>query len=153
MEKGGAVKRENIIYFLISFILVLLIIAIITSVSMSYSPPKLEDKTVMNVVDGDTFEYYDSALNKIVKVRLLCVDTPEKGEKGYEAAKEYLKSLILNKKVLLRASVNNTDEYGRLLRYVYIDESWGYSFINKLIVSKGYGELWVIPPETCKEMF
>jgi endonuclease YncB( thermonuclease family) len=152
MEKKGEIKKENIIYFLIGLILILIIIAILTSIPVTYDNLKIEDKMVMNVIDGDTFEYYDELSNKVLKVRLLCVDTPERGEEGYGKAKEYLESLILSKKVILKSSISDKDEYGRLLRYVYVDEFFEFSFINKMIVDNGYGDLWVIPPETCDEM-
>jgi micrococcal nuclease len=152
MEKGGEMKKEKIIYILISLILILLIIAILTSIPVEYNPSKIENNTVLNVIDGDTFEYYSKDTNKVVRVRLLCVDTPEKNEKGYAEAKEYLESLILGKEVILKSSVVDKDEYGRLLRYVYVDDLWGFIFINRLIIQNGHGELWVIPPETCKEL-
>jgi endonuclease YncB( thermonuclease family) len=152
MEKRGEIKKEKIVYFLIYFILILTIIAILTSIPVSYDAPKIENNTVVGVIDGDTFEYYDATQNKILKVRLLCVDTPEKNEEGYAEAREYLKKLILGKEVILKSSIQDKDDYGRLLRYVYVDEFWGFSFINKLIVANGYGDVLIIPPEKCLEM-
>lgn len=152
MKKGGEIKKEKIIYFLISLILILIIIAILTSIPVSYDNLKIEDKTVMNVIDGDTFEYYDEISNSVLKVRLLCVDTPERGQEGYGEAKEYLESLILSKKVILKSSINDKDKYGRLLRYVYVKDWENVLFVNKLILDNGYGDLWVIPPEECLEM-
>ena len=51
---------------------------------------------VSRVIDGDTFELCSGET-----ARLLCVDTPEKGEEGYEEAKVFLEDLILYKEVRL----------------------------------------------------
>jgi micrococcal nuclease len=104
---------------------------------------------VERVIDGDTF-----LLCSGDTIRLLCVDTPEEGEPGYEEAKIFLENIILHKQVELVTSDSNvnTDKYERLLRWVYIanessDGEW--IFINKYILEEEYGDLLVIPPETC----
>jgi len=107
---------------------------------------------VERVIDGDTFELCSGET-----VRLLCIDTPEEGEPGYEEAKVFLEDLILYQQVILESSNNegnNTDKYGRLLRWVFI---YNYTSqenisVNKIILDEGYGDLMVIPPETCKEI-
>lgn len=115
-------EKETIIYILIGVIFVFLIIALIASIPKPYDDTQLLNNTVVRIIDGDTFEYYNEDLNKIVKVRLLCVDTPEKGKDGYDEAKAYLRSLILYREVTLASSTTNKDRYGRLLRYVYVNE-------------------------------
>jgi len=106
-----------------------------------YTP--LADNYVTRVIDGDTF-----VINSGETIRLLCVDTPEKNTTGYEEATAYLEFLILNKEVILNPSITNKDQYGRLLRYVYVENK----FVNKLILDNNYGELLIIPPENCTEM-
>lgn len=132
--------------------------------------------TVMKIIDGDTFEYYDEDMN-YKTVRLLCVDTPEKGEEGYEEAKRFLEQLLLCEEIILKHSdySNDTDKYGRLLRWIYINNSeliyepdnfypnfpyyyyTNYSkgevlFVNKAIIDLGYGDVLIIPPETCSDV-
>lgn len=106
------------------------------------------------IIDGDTFELCSGE-----KIRLLCVDTPEKGKEGYEEAKAFLEDLILNKEITLTPSNyrgNDTDKYGRLLRWVYVEnessDSGELIFVNKYLLEEGYGDLLVIPPETCNEV-
>ena len=82
---------------------------------------------VTYVVDGDTLE-----LNTADRVRLICIDTPEKGEYYYPEAKDYLVDLTLNEKVTLIKDISETDKYGRLLRYVYV----GDKFVNYELVEK-----------------
>ena len=137
---------------LISLAFIILIVAFIFSIPKPYDETKLENNTVVRVIDGDTFEYYDKNSDKILKVRLLCVDAPEKNKEGYEDAKSYLRSLILYKEVILKSSITDKDRYNRLLRYVYVNDFGEVLFVNKLILNNGYGELLIIPPEECNEM-
>jgi hypothetical protein len=133
---------------------------------------------VTKIIDGDTF-----VLDSGEKVRLLCVDTPEKGKEGYEEAEIFLSKLIMCRKVVLTPSTSgpDKDKYGRLLRWVYVanstdvytpivdfDEDTNIThisgiyhilyfknetvFVNKAILDQSYGELMIIPPETCNEI-
>ena len=145
-------EKEKIIYSLIFLIFIFLIVAFIFSIPKLYEPSQLENNTVVRIIDGDTFEYYDGNLNEIVKIRLLCVDAPERNKEGYEEAKSYLNSIILYKEITLKSSITDKDEYGRLLRYVYVNELGNILFVNKLILENDYGELLAILPEECKEV-
>ncbi len=93
---------------------------------------------VTRVIDGDTLEIETGE-----KVRLICVNTPEKDELGYEKSKEFLENLVLNKQVTLEKDITNKDKYGRLLRYIYIDNV----FVNKEIVQQGYGKIYRYEPD------
>jgi micrococcal nuclease len=107
------------------------------------------------VVDGDTF-----VLENGERVRMLGIDTPEKfqsskldrdversGEdkktiqKLGELASEFTTKLINKKKVILVPEPNyeDKDRYGRLLRYVYLDDG---TFVNKKIVEDGYANAY-----------
>lgn len=141
-------KRKDLFYFLISLLLFLVIILCVLIFANNSVNSQLVGNTVLDVIDGDTFEIYDAETRSVETVRLLCVDTPEKGEEGYEDAKMFLKYKILGKQVELVSSVTNEDKYTRLLRYVYVDDL----FINKLVIDEGYGELLIVPPEECKEL-
>ena len=138
------------------FVALILVLLVILFSILFFAPPKFNDSkiidTVVNVIDGDTFEYYNEN-NERQTIRLLCVDTPEKNDFGYEEAKLFLESLILSKQVELKASVTDKDAYNRLLRYVYINSTGDEKIlVNKLILNENYGQLLVIPPETCEEM-
>lgn len=101
---------------------------------------------VSRVVDGDTVELNDSQ-----RVRLVCINTPEKNEPGYVEATNFLKETVLNRTVLLVKDVTENDKYGRLLRYVYLEDG---TFVNLLIAEKGYGEAFPYAPDTkfCSEI-
>ena len=128
----------NKLFILLTIILIALF-SIFLVAFLQYKPNgfELKDNIVLDIIDGDTF-----VLGNGENVRLICVDSPEQGEKGYEEAKEFLSGLILNKQVQLEKDVSETDEYGRLLRYVYLFQNETKIFVNKEIVRQGFGELF-----------
>lgn len=141
-------RKQTLFTLIFSIIFLILLLFLFIFPYTIKDTSKFTDRLVTNVIDGDTFQYYNSTTYTYEIVRLLCIDTPEKGEEGYEEAKTFLESLILGKQVTLTSSLTNKDTYGRLLRYVYIDNK----FVNKELLDRGYGELMIIPPEECKEM-
>lgn len=147
-------KRIWIIYLAI-IILSLLIISFIFFIPKLYETPEIENNTVLNIIDGDTFEYYDADLDSIKVVRLLCVNTPEISEEGYQEARIFLQNLILGKQVKMEKDVSETDKYNRLLRYVYVNTNETEIFVNKEIVKNGYADIMIIEPDTkrCGEMY
>jgi len=82
--------------------------------------PELEDrakKLVTKIIDGDTF-----LIEGGYSVRILGIDAEEKGYPCYEAAKNRLEELILNKEVKLVKGKEDFDEYCRYLRYVFLED-------------------------------
>lgn len=105
--------------------------------------PERESRTylVTRIVDGDTLE-----LGNGETVRLVGIDTPERGECGYQAASDNLARLVLGKQVKLAESDEDRDRYDRLLRYVDIgNQDAGLRLIkNGLAIARydsrdGYG--------------
>jgi endonuclease YncB( thermonuclease family) len=68
---------------------------------------------VADVVDGDTIE-----LDTGRQVRVVGIDTPERGDCGYREATDNMTRMVLGRRVSLTVSDEDTDKYGRLLRYV-----------------------------------
>lgn len=69
------------------------------------------------VVDGDTVELADGS-----KVRLTGIDTPERGQCGYGEATNALSQMVMGREVVLVAGArDDSDRYGRLLRYLEVD--------------------------------
>jgi endonuclease YncB( thermonuclease family) len=73
---------------------------------------------VTRVIDGDTIE-----LGNGETVRLVGIDTPERGECGFDAATNKLASIVLDKRVRLTRSDEDRDRYDRLLRYVNVGDT------------------------------
>lgn len=99
---------------------------------------------VTKVIDGDTFEIASGQT-----VRLIGIDTPETVHptKGMQCfgpeASSFTKSLLENKEVKLEKDVSETDQYGRLLRYIYLDNL----FVNEYLVNEGYARVSTYPPD------
>lgn len=101
---------------------------------------------VERVVDGDTFVTEGGD-----RVRMILINTPEsvhpdqsKNTEFGEIASEYVKKLLQGKKVYLEKDVSEEDRYGRLLRYVYLEDG---TFVNELIVKEGFGQIATYPPD------
>ena len=75
-------------------------------------------------------------------VRLICIDAPEKGKTGYDESKNFLSGMILDKEVRLERDISEEDEYGRLLRYVWVNISGVEIFVNQQLVQEGYAKVW-----------
>ena len=102
---------------------------------------------VTRVIDDDTIEVsIDGAL---YRVRYIGIDTPETvapdrpvGCYGPEASAAN-KALVEGKEVTLEKDVSEVDQYGRLLRYVYV----GSTFVNAELVQQGYAHAYTYPPD------
>lgn len=104
-----------------------------------------QDLIVVRIVDGDTLVLSDKKT-----VRLIGINTPEKDQPYYAEAKNRLGDLVMGKPVRLEKDISDTDKYGRLLRYVYIDDL----FINLEMIRSGYANAYAYPPDTAhKEEF
>ena len=88
----------------------------------------IETAVVERVIDGDTV-----LLKNGERVRLIGIDTPEKGQKCFEEAKNRLQQLVSGKQVLLLRDFSHRDKYGRLVRYVFVDGI----FVNLVLVEEG----------------
>ena len=116
-----------------------------------------EDIYVRRVIDGDTIQ-----LQTGERVRLIGIDTPEMHEssKLYRDSQRtgrdkrviqelgrraylFTKELVEGRNVRLEFDVEKKDKYGRLLAYVYLQDS---TFVNAKIVEEGYASLMSIPP-------
>ncbi|SCG85129.1 Thermonuclease [Methanobacterium congolense] len=90
------------------------------------------------VVDGDTLD-----VEGVGRIRFVGVNTPERGEPGYQEAKDYVKRMCLGKTVYLDIDdEKHHDKYGRVLAVVYA----GNVNINQELLKRGYAEVMYIPP-------
>ena len=107
-------------------------------------PQQSEEVFVQRAVDGDTV-----VLSTGERIRYIGVDTPElhhprKPVQPYaREAKEFNRKLVEGKKVRLEFDVQRRDRYGRLLAYVFLEDS---TFVNAELLRQGYAQLLTIPP-------
>lgn len=98
---------------------------------------------INRVIDGDTIQLEDGS-----RVRYIGINTPETKDPrrpvefmGKEAY-QFNKKLVEGKNVRLEFDVQQRDEYGRLLAYVYV----GDTFVNAELVKQGYAQASTYPP-------
>lgn len=120
-------------------------VTVSTEVSRSHRSSSQHE--VLRVIDGDTIEVLYEGKKR--SVRYIGVDTPETvhpskptGCFGAEAA-AYNHSLVAGLMVTLERDISDVDKYGRLLRYVYVDEK----MVNLALVEGGYAQVVTYPPD------
>jgi len=97
--------------------------------------------SVVRVIDGDTIEVDISGA--LHKVRYIGIDTPELGQPGGEEATIVNAELVGGRIVELEKDVSETDRYGRLLRYVWVEGN----MVNAVLVATGYAQVATYPPD------
>lgn len=119
------------------------------------------EAVVQRIIDGDTIKV---VLNeKVVKVRLIGIDTPEDklNKKAFQDSKksgidteviiehgkkatQFIKTVIKKGDIIyLEYDVQRYDIYGRLLAYVYLQDG---RMLNEILIAEGYANLMTIPP-------
>lgn len=100
---------------------------------------------VIEIVDGDTIRVVIDGVE--YPVRYIGIDAPEvyNNERFGAEAREANAALVAGKEVLLEKDVSDTDQYGRLLRYVYLLDG---TFVNAELVKMGIAESKAYPPDT-----
>ena len=105
-----------------------------------------EIAVVASITDGDTIRLADGRA-----LRYIGVDTPETVAPGQPVdchgpeSSQRNAELVLGHTVRLERDVNETDRYGRILRYVYLQDG---RMVNEVLVAEGFAEAIVYPPDT-----
>ena len=125
--------KKKLPFILISMIILLFLL------NYSFLDKKLinffddsEQVSITRAIDGDTVEVGNYS------IRLLGINTPERGEEGYEEAKQFLEMITLNKTVQLKVGKEKSDKYGRKLAYLFLRNA----NINKELVDEGYANFY-----------
>lgn len=121
----------------------------------------LEKATVAKVVDGDTLAVNVAGEEK--RVRLILVDTPEsvhpdesRNNEYGKLASDYTASQIkAGQTIYLQKDVSDTDKYGRLLRYVWLEQPTDIEdeaevrakMYNAKLLLEGYAQIATYPPD------
>ena len=119
-----------------------LIIILLTTIFLCACQSAADTATVTRVIDGDTI-----VIDTGQRVRYIGIDTPEVhpvpeawGAEAWQANR----NLVEGKIIRLERDVTETDKYGRLLRYVYVDDI----LVNSELVKLGLAEAKAYPPDT-----
>lgn len=96
---------------------------------------------VTSVIDGDTIVIAGGA-----RVRYIGIDSPEMRPQPEAFAREATQAnreMVEGKTVRLERDVSETDRYGRLLRYVWVDGT----MVNSELVRRGLATARAYPPD------
>jgi micrococcal nuclease len=139
----------------------LTLIVLLTATALAQLQPRGELQgmfRVVHVVDGDTIRVVINGQEE--PIRLIGIDTPEtvhptRGEEPYgREASDFTKGLLEGRSVYLEFDVEERDRFGRLLAYVYIDDTFGewqhdraaLTQVNYTLAEQGYANQATFPP-------
>ncbi len=94
---------------------------------------------VVRVIDGDTIVVRYRGVEE--RVRYRDVDTPERGQPGYDEARWLNQELLVGGMARLEinyAEGNGRDGFGRLLAYVYVEQDGQEFQVNKAMNEAGH---------------
>lgn len=157
-------KRQKKKFWKKVILLVICIIAYASGIWKQESAPPdgFVTAEIERVVDGDTIKVLmDGESYRIRLVGMDCEESvhPEKSkntEKGLQAS-EFTKSLLPEgTRVYLQKDTNDTDRYGRLLRYVWLElpeDIWDKEqvrtrMVNGILIDQDQAKVKLYPPDT-----
>ncbi|MBA3740772.1 MAG: thermonuclease family protein [Chloroflexi bacterium] len=107
-----------------------------------------EPTPVTNIVDGDTIDVLVDGVE--IRVRYIGMDTPEV-HSGVERlgpeSSAANAALVEGREVVLEKDVSETDQYGRALRYVWVQDSSGWLLVNLELIRLGFASITTYPPD------
>lgn len=111
-----------------------------------------QDATLVRVVDGDTIRVMIGGVEE--RVRYIGVDTPELNASSpatpdpyAEAATDANARLLDGGRLVLETDVSGRDQFGRLLRDVWVEHGGAWKLVNLALVAEGYAQVSTYPPD------
>lgn len=106
---------------------------------------------VTKITDGDTIHVDIEGTD--YRLRYIGMDTPESVKPG-SPVEPYAKeastrkaALVADRDVILEKDISETDRYGRLLRYVWLQDGDIWTMANMELVRLGYAQVLTYPPD------
>ena len=139
--------RNRLVFLILSIILAVLSIIIYAQHSQNISPTFQLDAVVRldRVVDGDTVwvaSVYGFKKDQRFRVRLADIDSHERGQQGYEEAKQELNRILQSAScIVLDVDSPPYDRYGRVVAIVYVLDSPNILLnVNSRLVKGGFAQ-------------
>ncbi len=138
-------KIKNIPKPILAIIIIIIVYNFFSGESTPENFENMERTVVQRVIDGDTV-----VISGGERVRMIGINTPESVKEagdieyfGKEASK-YTEEELEGKTIYMEKDVSDRDDYGRLLRYIYLEDG---TFYNEKIVKEGYAYAGTYPPD------
>ena len=110
------------------------------------------EATLVRVVDGDTIRVSVGGVEE--RVRYIGIDTPELDASSPATPDPYAAvatdanaRLLAGGRIVLETDVSERDQYGRLLRDVWVERDGAWTLVNLALVAKGYARMSTYPPD------
>jgi endonuclease YncB( thermonuclease family) len=144
-KKESAKKRKKgLLAILILLIVMVIFVDIAVYISMNYniefkSNPKTnstyqsEYYRITGVIDGSTLKIDNGEI-----VKLIGIDSPNKGGQFYDESVMFMNLLALNKDARLERDTEDKDSEGNLERYVFVMYNGKEIMLNTESVKQGY---------------
>jgi len=106
---------------------------------------------VVRIVDGDTIVVRVGGRDE--HLRYIGMDTPETVKPGSPVewmgpeASRANAALVTGQTVVLEKDVSERDQYGRLLRYVWLVDGERWIMVNLELVRRGFAQVETVPPD------
>jgi micrococcal nuclease len=94
-----------------------------------------QQNRVTRIIDGDTIEISGNKRH----VRLIGIDTAEVGECYRDQSSKMTAGLLLGQQVKVETDINEMDNFGRVLGYVYTADG---TMVNRKLLEAGAGEFF-----------
>jgi micrococcal nuclease len=117
---------------------------------------QVQEATVVSVTDGDTIRVTFGGVE--YPLRYIGIDAPETNDPNSPVewfggqATAVNAQLVGGHTVYLEKDVSETDSFGRLLRYVWLDRPAGWLLVNHELVRLGAAASIAYPPDTLYQM-
>ena len=111
-----------------------IVIAIVSIIAVfGFGSSDIHESQITRVIDGDTL------IIDLTTIRLSLVDTPERGEPGYQEAKDFASTVcpVGSNAEFIEDSWQKEDKYGRSLGLVFCNDM----FLNELLLTSGHAKI------------
>ncbi len=108
--------------------------------------------TLLRVVDGDTIRVIVGGVEE--RVRYIGMNTPELNADAAATPEPYARAatdanarLLARGRIVLEKDVSERDQYGRLLRDVWVERDGAWTLVDLALVAEGYAQVSTYPPD------
>jgi len=137
--KRSTLKKILVLANVFGMLLIIIVIFGFDTPDTTSTPENIEpvfmghEGQITRVIDGDTL------IIDLTTIRLSLVNSPERGESGYQEAKDFASTVcpVGSNAEFIEDSWQQTDKYGRSLGLVFCNDM----FLNELLLTNGHAEI------------